>query len=377
MFKRILRKHKEKLQNRFWTICVQGGSIITFLKLLNNRYVIANLGNNRALLSCIIRNNVEFARILLSRKDVMDSLIPDQCIRTAIGNGSIDIIKELLVYDSIHTNFNPINQIIYCANERQVEIAKVILDNWVNIKKIMNFYRKFSYNLISSCNQIRDKFSELALSEIIEYMIYLGFNFSDNRDYALQTFVEYGFISTIKILLEQSDVNPTFGNNIIIQDACIYNNLELVDILLKDNRVDPTYNNNKVLNVACSRGYLSIVKRLFDDDRVKKEFKVSGNITFLGICNSLNYNIIKYFVDNKDFDPSFNNNLLLRRSFEYCNKNVIKYLIQDTRVMKILTKKEKKKLEDYKLVPNYKPRKSNFSKKTKIFGDFGSTDYSF
>jgi hypothetical protein len=63
-------------------------------------------------------------------------------------------------------------------------------------------------------------------------------------------------------------VNLGDNNNVLITNACAYDNVEIVKYLLNNINVDPTVQQDNPLFHAVDRGYVEVVKLLLNDPRV-------------------------------------------------------------------------------------------------------------
>jgi len=364
------------LQNRFYTVCVKGYDYKKFKRLLNNRFVDPFI-NDKALTVCVMQNNVSFIReFMLVRKLNNSNTVFgkisgyndfNNILEAAIVYGSIEAVKELMNFRT-YNSFTISYLIFLCAKYNQIEIAKILLDIWEEDTHNKNIilYDITKPNILSQ--YITSESSELAFGEIIKHMIKLKFDFAYDHNSILKTFVKNNFISLVKILLDYSSVSSMFKHSYIFSDVCNDGNLDMLDLLLKDGRYNPCFNDNEALKIACKRGYLNIVKRLLEDNRVKDIFMKNQSSTYRIVCDVLNIDIFKYFVDNHNLIPSFKNNYmldtLLFNILSYNYKSYIpfiKYLLQQSSVIKNLNIKQKNKLEKLNLIPDYKSKKNKIS----------------
>ena len=75
---------------------------------------------------------------------------------------------------------------------------------------------------------------------------------------------------TLKLLLQDSRIDPSAQNNNFIILASKYGHLEIVKLLLQDFRVDPSAQNNKAIKKACKNNHFEIVEILMKDRRFRK-----------------------------------------------------------------------------------------------------------
>jgi len=79
-------------------------------------------------------------------------------------------------------------------------------------------------------------------------------------------------IDICKLLLEDSEVNPTYKHNSAIIKASEAGNTDIVDLLLEYPNVNPSDQDNKALKLAINTHRPEIVKLLLEDDRIKTIF---------------------------------------------------------------------------------------------------------
>jgi ankyrin repeat protein len=100
---------------------------------------------------------------------------------------------------------------------------------------------------------------------------------SIHNNYAIREAIRKGNSEIVRILLEDSRVNPNdlpnyweeedVYNGIVHASECGY--FEIVRLLLMDGRVDPTYLNNRALFEAVNNGHSEIAQLLVTDPRVQ------------------------------------------------------------------------------------------------------------
>ena len=80
--------------------------------------------------------------------------------------------------------------------------------------------------------------------------------------------IENNDFNNIKLLLKDSEVDPSFDNNAAIGRASANGYIKILTLLLQDSRVDPSDYENAALLNACMHENIKIVKLLLKDERV-------------------------------------------------------------------------------------------------------------
>lgn len=135
-----------------------------------------------------------------------------------------------------------------------------------------------NYDDIKNIVLICKKFNEIIKTN--KYIYYLSKN---NKNNLLKTVcnnyidnnilnLSINYINIIKLLLKYG-ADPTYDWNILIITFCIKGNIELVKLLLENSRVDPSIYNNYCIMMASERGHTEIVKILLKDNRVNPAIK--------------------------------------------------------------------------------------------------------
>ncbi|KAI8914452.1 hypothetical protein EDD86DRAFT_199375 [Gorgonomyces haynaldii] len=87
-------------------------------------------------------------------------------------------------------------------------------------------------------------------------------------NYALQQAVEHNQIQLVQWLLDHTEADPAFQDNISIVRAAKKGYSEIVNILLADERVNPGAQENAAFEHATVQGHIDIISRLLQDPRV-------------------------------------------------------------------------------------------------------------
>jgi len=123
----------------------------------------------------------------------------------------------------------------------------------------------------------------------------------------MQESAMYGYIDTVRIILNDERYNPAVDNSSIEYASC-NGHVEIVKLLLKDSRINPFGQNNTPILCASQNGHVDIVKMLLCDSRV---------------------------------DPSARNNEPIRRAFQNMHYRVVSILLCHPKVQSTLSIQDK------------------------------------
>ena len=151
-------------------------------------------------------------------------------------------------------------------------------------------------------------------------------------NYFFCTVFNKGDLEFVKRLVYVFQVDPSIPKNKPLYEASVRaRNYELVDFLLSFPQIIPSH---KVLQDSCKWGSVRIVKRLFTDPRVDLD-SLPEDLVNMCISNAVEcrrYKILKLLFTSPRFDPSLNDNALIRRAILQSNIELIKILLADKRV---------------------------------------------
>lgn len=94
------------------------------------------------------------------------------------------------------------------------------------------------------------------------------FHVSNTCNYGFRVASEKGYTEIVKVLLDDSRVDPSCFDNEPIRIASTNGHEEIVKLLLRDPRVDPSTWNNFPIQYASLHHHIDIVQLLLDDPRV-------------------------------------------------------------------------------------------------------------
>ncbi len=151
--------------------------------------------------------------------------------------------------------------------------------------------------------------------------------------------VRRGLLDKVKILLKDSKINPSDGDNTAIVLASGYGRIEVVKELLKDSRVDPGANNNKAIRDAIynsfvrgdiSNRHLAVVKELLKDKRVDPT--IDNNMIIKWASEEGYLDIVKELLKDERVDPGDDHNMAIRNASFGKHLRVVRELLKDPRV---------------------------------------------
>ncbi|KAJ3308149.1 hypothetical protein HDV04_001724, partial [Boothiomyces sp. JEL0838] len=145
---------------------------------------------------------------------------------------------------------------------------------------------------------------------------------STSENILIRSCCKYGYMDILVHYINHPNVDlQCFGNTPLIS-ACKSNHIQVVELLLKT--LDPSVNNNECIRICAKYGYIDLVKLLLKDPRV------TPTDTLWRCCINGHYNTVEYLMDY--CDPSESNNLAIRQACINGNIDIIKCLLNDSRV---------------------------------------------
>src|SRR3972149_2705194 len=130
------------------------------------------------------------------------------------------------------------------------------------------------------CKILKNNTNFLLLNKECCSKLYLFLYFFENIQKLFNKACKHDHIEVVKLLLQDTRVDPSDQNNAAILLASGSGHIEVVKLLLQDTRVDPSDQNNLAFRWASQKGYVKIVELLLQDPRVKK---IENKIYILGV----------------------------------------------------------------------------------------------
>lgn len=153
-------------------------------------------------------------------------------------------------------------------------------------------------------------------------------NPADHDNSAVKNASAYGHIEVVNVLLNDSRVNPAAGCNYAIRSASSNGHIEVVKTLLQDVRVNPADCDNYAIKEALTNGHLEVVKLLIEDSRINihfndywlsKKLVDGGNFELLLNCTR--------------FDINFCDNYAIKHCWKNMNMEMLKKVSLDPRTV--------------------------------------------
>ena len=152
-----------------------------------------------------------------------------------------------------------------------------------------------------------------------------------------------GHSEIVKLLLQDSRVNPGTCSNYALRVASELGHLEVVKILLLDSRVNPTAYANAAIKVASERGHSEIVKLLIPRTdlshitsgkilNLAKEISNENMEKFKLAIRNGDLDMVKILLLDNQFDPSYDSNHAIRVASKQGHMEIVKILLLDPRV---------------------------------------------
>jgi hypothetical protein len=181
----------------------------------------------RALKESLKNGFAATSRLLLSHESHVDlNPVP---IKEACEGGDADILKLLLTYDDFDVN----QKILVGASQ-------------LGFEKI--------FKLLLACDGVNLHFSSLLDMT--------------NKSDMLWEASKGGHYEIVKLLLNDSAINPTVTQQRSFVDACSHGKYEVVKLYLDDSRVNPSRHNNKAIFLAANNNHPDVVLLLLSNEIV-------------------------------------------------------------------------------------------------------------
>ncbi|MDB4769561.1 ankyrin repeat domain-containing protein [bacterium] len=147
----------------------------------------------------------------------------------------------------------------------------------------------------------------------------------------LKSALDQGKIEFARLLLDNSEIDPSIENNIVIRTASERGYYKVVKFLLSDIRVCPTALNNDAIFKAARGGYYDIVRLLLKDGRADPSD--DNNKTIIAACENGHIKLVKLLLDYKPsanqgyVDPTDQHNEAIRCASEHGYSKIVKMLL--------------------------------------------------
>lgn len=263
-------------------------------------------------------------------------------------NASVNIVTAFLKLEDFDPTMHNNSALVIAIKYLHKDIIKLMLND-KRINRMINPYDIFRSisrlessgitNLLLSIEQATDISHYLNIVSGSAYKKVIASIISDKRidiDNLNKTFYEacsYGFINIVKILLNDSRVNPSVSDNRAFRAASYSGETEIVKMLLSDSRVDPSTLDNEAFLSASRRGHTEIVKILLADKRVDPSVQdsIAIRLASSGGCGK----IIDLLLADSRLDPSANQSsaIILACDMAQRSTEVIEKLLSYKRIV--------------------------------------------
>jgi ankyrin repeat protein len=218
---------------------------------------------------------------LLSSPLVDPAVKSNICIRTACGNGDLEIVKLLLADPRVDPTAKNSEAFYSACFQGRTEIVKLLLDDgrvnpgadgnrslqmacWHGYTEIVNLLLQHpSVDATSEENQPFITACSKGHWDVVTLLLMdPSINPSVRDNEAFRLACRGGHVEVVKLLLDDDRIDPIANENEAFQLAAASGSLETVSILLKDPRVDPASNGNRAIELAASFGHCTVVQLL-------------------------------------------------------------------------------------------------------------------
>lgn len=155
----------------------------------------------------------------------------------------------------------------------------------------------------------------------------------DSLDEALIAAARKGQVEVMRLLLANERVNPAAMDNLAIIEAAETGQLEAVKILLSDERVNPADADDAAIRSAAQGGHTEVVQLLLSDPRVDPA--ASNNEALKLAAARSRLNVIRLLLADERVNPAVDNNYTLRYALRYGRQDVVDLLKADPRVQAV------------------------------------------
>jgi ankyrin repeat protein len=142
-----------------------------------------------------------------------------------------------------------------------------------------------------------------------------------------KSFIKKKDIGSIKTVLKDKLICPSFDNDLSIRLASLYGCTEIFELLLNIEEVDPCNNGNTALINAASNDHIEIVRLLLNNQKFKKRIKKAASLALVYADVYEKNDIVELLWKEKDIQNDLmKNNLIL---YNKLNKRYVTKKIND------------------------------------------------
>lgn len=179
-----------------------------------------------------------------------------------------------------------------------------------------------------SHNQIENFFEAVRNNDVetVKFILkYIDPSVSNNK--ALLTAIIKKYPQMVKILLEDSRVNPSSNAQILVS-AVNGNNTDILNMLLNDPRVYTPDNIVAVFKTAVYKGNLPIMRRLLNDYKLYSNKKNKEELVEVAVLGN-QYDSLIFLLNDKDIGTDYNHNLAISEAIRRRKREITERLIED------------------------------------------------
>lgn len=124
--------------------------------------------------------------------------------------------------------------------------------------------------------------------------------------------------------------DPVVDDNLPLREAAMNGHLQLVKILLQDSRVNPAARDNFAIRLASAKGHLPVVRLLLEDPRVDPSAVDNYSIRYAS--KNGHFGVVRRLLRDSRVNPAAKNNAALERAMRGFHHDVAQLLCTDERV---------------------------------------------
>ena len=135
----------------------------------------------------------------------------------------------------------------------------------------------------------------------------------------------------VRLLLQDSRVDPSADDNLAIWRASYYGHAEVVRLLLADPRVDPSALNNMAIRFAIQKGHAEVVRLLLADPRVNPS--ADYNEAIKNAIQKGHVEVVRLLLADPRANPSADYNEAIKNAIQNGHVEVVRLLMEDGRTV--------------------------------------------
>jgi hypothetical protein len=321
----------------------------------------------------------DIVKLLLQNETVDPTCKNNGQLLLATKRGYLEIV-ELLLRDSRINPSEPQNEGLKCAiTTKNVALINLYLSNKIVVKSLSNRYSfkdvlncaKNDIELIKLLLNVNPNISNLYLNRVNNSQTVLDvmledktINISSYYKYAFADCVRSSCLVFVKLLLKDDRMDKierdkiaikslvSFANDIIFCEmlklflnfdvditscsasslrwACMKYRYILIEKILNHNDFDPSVQNNYLIRKLSEQGAADLVAKLLKDTRINPS--ACDNYAIIEAVKNQHYSVVELLLRDSRVDPSARDNYAIIEAVKHQHYSVVELLLRDSRV---------------------------------------------